>query len=253
MKILAITNAVPDPRGTIIMGDLNINFGGGVKWAINPYDEYAVEQAVQLKEKRDDVDEVVVMAVGGDEAVTALRHAMAMGADRGVHIVCSDVWHDDLFVAKCIADAIGASDDSYDLILCGKTNLSRDSESMGPALAEYLGVPHVGSVVALEVGDGIAKATHKIDGSNETVELKLPALVMCDKTLVDPRYPPLPKVIQVRKKPLETIEPASVETSTTIVDFEMPPEKGACTMIEGSAGEMATELLRVLREEAKVL
>ncbi len=252
MKILAVTNAVPDPRGTLKIGDNNIELLG-VKWAINPYDEYAVEQAVQLKEKRDDVDEVVVMAVGGDEAVTALRHAMAMGADRGIHIVCNDVWHDDMFVAKCIADAICASGDSYDLILCGKTNLSRDSETMGPALAEYLGLPHVGSVTVLEVGDGIAKATHRVSGSNETVEVQLPALLMCDKTLVDPRYPPLPKVMQARKKPLETIEPSIAEALTTIVDFVMPLEKGACTMIEGSAQDMATELLRVLREEAKVL
>ncbi len=76
---------------------------------------------------------------------------------------------------------------------------------------------------------------------------------MCDKTLVDPRYPPLPKVMQARKKPLETIEPSIAEALTTIVDFVMPLEKGACTMIEGSAQDMATELLRVLREEAKVL
>jgi len=251
MKILAITNAVPDPRGTLKLGDNNID-SGGVKWAINPYDEYAVEQAVQLKEKRDDVDEVVVMAVGGDESVTALRHAMAMGADRGVHIVCSDVWHDDMFIAKCIADALQTSGEQFDLILCGKANLSRDSQSMGPAIAEYLDMPHVGSVIALEVGEGSAKATHRVSGANETVEVKLPALLMCDKTLVEPRYPPLPKVMQARKKPLETIEHAQA-ASTTVVDFSMPPDKGACTMIEGSAQEMATELLRVLREEAKVL
>jgi len=252
MKILAITNAVPDPRGTLKLGDNHIE-PSGVKWAINPYDEYAAEQAVQLREQREDVEEVVAIAVGGDEAVTALRHAMAMGADRGIHIACGDVWHDDMFVAKCIADAIGASGDSYDLILCGKTNLSRDSESMGPAIAEFLGMPHVGSVIDLEVGDGIAKATHRVAGSNETVEIKLPGLIMCDKTLVDPRYPPLPKVMQARKKPLETIEPSTERSKTTIVDFSVPPEKGACTMIEGSAQEMATELLRVLREEAKVL
>jgi electron transfer flavoprotein beta subunit len=252
MKILAITNAVPDPRGTLTAGDLNIN-SGGVKWAINPYDEYAVEQAVQLKEQRDDVEEVVVMAVGGDEAVTALRHAMAMGADRGIHIVCSDDWHDDLYVAKCIADVVSTNDYGYDLILCGKTNLSRDSESMGPALAEYLGIPHVGSVIALEVSDESAKATHRVAGANETVEVKLPALVMCDKTLVEPRYPPLPKVMQARKKPLETVEPTIPSSNTKVVSFNTPPEKGACTMIDGSPEEMATELLRVLREEAKVL
>ena len=252
MKILAITNAVPDPRGTLTTGDLNIN-SGGVKWAINPYDEYAVEQAVQLKEHRDGVDEVVVIGVGGDEAVTALRHAMAMGADRGIHIVCNDVWHDDLSVAKCIADVIERSGDNFDLILCGKTNLSRDSESMGPALAEFLDIPHIGSVIALVVSGESATATHRVAGTNETVEVKLPALVMCDKTLVDPRYPPLPKVMQARKKPLETIEPETNLSSTTVVGFTAPPEKGSCTMIDGSPEEMATELLRVLREEAKVL
>ncbi|MBC8310274.1 MAG: electron transfer flavoprotein subunit beta/FixA family protein [Planctomycetes bacterium] len=252
MKILAITNAVPDPRGTLTTGDLNIN-SGGVKWAINPYDEYAVEQAVQLKEQRDDVDEVIVIAVGGDEAVTALRHAMAMGADRGIHIVCNDVWHDDLYVAKCIADAIETSGDTFDLLLCGKTNLSRDSESMGPALAEFLDIPHVGSVITLVVGDESATATHRVAGANETVEVKLPALVMCDKTLVDPRYPPLPKVMQARKKPLETIEPTTITSKTAVIEFNSPPEKGACTVIEGSPEEMASELLRVLREEAKVL
>lgn len=252
MKILAITNAVPDPRGTLKLGDKNIELSG-VKWAINPYDEYAVEQAVQLREQRDDVDEVVVLAVGGDEAVTALRHAMAMGADRGIHIVCNDIWHDDLYVAKCIADAVKTNGDTFDLLLCGKTNLSRDSESMGPALAEFLGIPHVGSVIALDVGAESATATHRVAGANETVEVTLPALIMCDKTLVDPRYPPLPKVMQARKKPLETIEPETNSSNTTVVGFTAPPEKGACTMIEGTPEEMATELLRVLREEAKVL
>jgi electron transfer flavoprotein beta subunit len=252
MKILAITNAVPDPRGRLTAGDLNINFEG-VKWAINPYDEYAVEQAVQLKEQRDDVDEVVVIAAGGEEAVTALRHAIAMGADRGIHIVCGDVWHDDLYVAKCIADVVAANSEAYDLILCGKTNLSRDSESMGPAIAEYLGLPHVSSVIALEVGAGNAKAIHKVAGTNETVEVKLPALLMCDKTLVEPRYPPLPKVMQARKKPLETVEPTTTSSNTRVVAFNAPHEKGACTMIDGSPEEMASELLRVLREEAKVL
>jgi electron transfer flavoprotein beta subunit len=252
MKILAITNAVPDPRGTLTAGDLNIN-SSGVKWAINPYDEYAVEQAVQLKEKRDDVEEVVVIAVGGDEAVISLRHAMAMGADRGVHIVCSDVWHDDLFVAKCIADTVCASGDTFDLLLCGKTNLSRDSESMGSALAEFLNIPHVGSVITLEVSGESATATHRVAGANETVAVKLPALVMCDKTLVDPRYPPLPKVMQARKKPLETVEPTTSSSKTKVVAFNSPPEKGACKMIDDSPEEMATELLRVLREEAKVI
>jgi electron transfer flavoprotein beta subunit len=158
-----------------------------------------------------------------------------------------------MFIAKRIVDAIQASGDQYDVILCGKTNLSRDSQSMGSAVAEYLGLPHVGNVTALEVSDGSARATHRVASANETVEVKLPALMMCDKTLVDPRYPPLPKVMQARKKPLETIEAASDSCETTIVDFNMPPEKGQCKLIDGSADDMATELLRVLREEAKVL
>lgn len=263
MRILAVIRMVPDSRATIRVRSDGLRIEtAGLKFVCDPFDEYAVEQAVRLKETRPDVPEVVAITVGPPDAIQTLRAALAVGADRGIH-VCVDglQTHDEVFLAEILAAAIRRADDSFDLILCGKQQIDNDSGELGPALAEFLDVGHIGAVTNLEVAeDGSAViARRRIEAAEELVESKLPVLIMCDKGLVEPRYPALPNIIKAKKKPVETIALADLDglegasARTSLVGLTPPPERQPCRMIEGEPEDTARELVRLLRDEAKVV
>ena len=263
MRILTVIKQVPDSNATIKVasGGADIETAG-LKLVLNPFDEYGVEQAVQLKEKRSDVEEVVALTLGGDKAAEILRTALAMGADRGVH-VCDDSIdpRDELAWAGIAAAAIRRDEKGFDLVLCGKQTIDNDSGEAGPALAELLDLPHVGAVGTLEVADDgkQLKARRRVEGAEEVVECSLPALITCEKGLVEPRYPSLPNLMKAKKKPVEKLALGDLEgaqTSTPGVSFVSvapPPPKPPCKLVEGEPEEMAKELVRLLREEAKVV
>jgi electron transfer flavoprotein beta subunit len=234
----------------------------GVKLVCDPFDEFAVEQAVRLRESRSDVEEVVVLTVGESAAHTATRAALAMGADRAIHVcVESGAANDELLRAALAASAIRRQEGAFDLVLCGKQTIDRDAGEFGPALAELLGWPHVGAVTRLELADNgrSVRASRRIEGGEEIVEAPLPALLTCEKGLVEPRYPSLPNVMKAKKKPLETIMATDLAdgeargAGTRLVALSPPPERAACRMIDGEPEEMARELIRRLRDEAKVI
>jgi len=261
--LLTLVMHVPDSRATIkVMPDGSGIDGTGLKFVCDPFDEFGVEQAVRLKERRDDVTEVVTMTIGPSGAVQTLRTALAMGADRAIHVCDDDLpGHDEVLLAEVLAAAIRRETEPFDLILCGKQAIDNDAGELGPALAEFLQMSHVGAVVNLELEDDGSRLRvyRRIDGAEEVFELPLPALITCEKGLVEPRYPPLPALMKARKKPLETVAPSDLPglemrpAATTLVSLSPPAPRGACRMIEGDPVEMARELARVLREEAKVL
>ncbi len=263
MRILAVVKQVPDSNAAIkVLPDGSGIETGGLKLLIDPFDEFGVELAIQLREKRNDVSEVVALTLGPDKAAEALRVALAMGADSGIHINDPALQSlDELFTALCIAEAVRKDESGFDLILCGKYNIDLDAGAVGPALAEYLDIPHVGAVLGLEVSDDGKSFTarRRIEGAEEVVECDLPALLTIEKGLVEPRYPSLPNLMKAKKKPVKVLTSSDLsidgahEAGTTFESIAPPPPRPECKFIEGEPEEMARELVRALREEAKVV
>lgn len=260
MRILAIVRRVPDSRAALkVRSDRGGIESAGLKYVCDPFDEFGVEQAVQLKEQRSDVDEVVVLGIGGDEVGEALRHALAMGADRAALVSAADVpMHDEVLLARLLAEGV-KSLGAFDLILCGKQSIDNDAGELGPALAEFLGVPDVGAVTDLAMSDDgtMLSLRRRIEGAEEVVDLPLSGggVVTCEKGLVEPRHPPLPKIMKVKKAPIESVA-VNVEGAAPGMKFVRlmpPPGRPACRFIEGEMPDMARELVRVLREEARVI
>ncbi len=262
MRILTLAMQVPDSRATVRVAADGLDIDTkGVKLVCNPFDEFAVEQAVQLRESRSDVTEIAALTVGGATATEALRTALAMGADRAIHVRLDEPSHDEMYLAKLAAAAIGLDETGFDLILCGKQTIDHDAGELGPALAEFLGLPHVGAVARLELAPdaGTIRVHRRVEGAEEIVEAPLPVLVTCEKGLVEPRYPSLPNLMKAKKKPMQTLAVADLPglgdrgPGTRLVKLAPPPEKPACRMIEGEPPQIARELVRLLREEAKVV
>jgi len=263
VRILTVIKQVPDSNATIKVLDGGSGIDtAGLKLVLNPFDEYGVEQAVQLKEKRSDVEEVVVLTLGGQKASEILRTALAMGADRAIH-VCEEGLdpRDELAWAEVAAAAIGRDERGFDVILTGKQTIDNDAGEAGPALAELLDLPHVGAVGSLEFAeDGRSfKARRRVEGAEEVVQCSLPAVITCEKGLVEPRYPSLPNLMKAKRKPVDKLtltDLAGVGGATPGVSFVSiapPPPKPPCKLVEGEPEEMARELARLLREEAKVV
>ncbi len=263
MRILTVIKQVPDSNATI-----KVAAGGGgietagLKLVLNPFDEFGVEQAVQLKEKRSDVTEIVALILGTEKASEALRTALAMGADRGIHVCDAAIDHrDELAWASIAAAAIRREGTDYDLILTGKQTIDNDTGEAGPALAELLDLPHVGAVVALEIADDgkSLEARRRIEGADEVVQCTTPALITCEKGLVEPRYPSLPNLMKAKKKPVEKLSLADLAGAgqptpgVAFASVAPPPPKPECKLLDGEPQEMARELVRLLREEAKVV
>jgi len=263
VRILTVVKQVPDSNASIKVLDdgSGINLTG-VKQVPDPFDEFGIELAIQLREKGQDVSEIVVLTLGGDKAAEAQRVALAMGADKGIHV--NDPAFEsknELFYARVVAEAIIKDGDGFDLILCGKYNIDLDAGAVGPAIAEYLGWPHVAAVTGFEMaGDGKSfVARRRIEGAEEVVECDLPAVLTLEKGLVEPRYPSLPNLMKAKKKPVVKLTAADLpglEGANENLVFETltpPPPRPECKLVEGEPEEMAKELVRLLREEAKVV
>lgn len=263
VRILAIAKQVPDSNAAMKLaaGGAGID-QAGLKLVLDPFDEFGVELAIQLREKRGDVSDVVVMTLGPDRAAEAIRVALAMGADRGVHIADPALdTKDEVQAAYVLAQAIRKEVHSFDLILCGKHNIDLDAGAVGPALAEFLDLPHVGAVQGLEIAaDGTSfVAKRRIEGAEEVVEGSLPALFTIEKGLVEPRYPSLPNLMKAKKKPLAVLMSGDLAldpgmtTAAQFMSLMEPPPRPTCKFVEGEPEQMAKELVRLLRDEAKVL
>jgi electron transfer flavoprotein beta subunit len=222
----------------------------GVSWVINPYDEFALEEALKLKEAKG--GEVVLVTVGPSSLQPTIRNGLAMGADSAVLLTADGA--DPLQVARALAAEIG--DKGYDLVLCGKQAVDDDSAQVGPMLAELLKLPCATVVVKLEIdGDGAgasAKAEREIEGGVEQLAFKLPAVVACQKGLNEPRFPSLKGIMAAKKKTIEERPAALGEPTLELLALTLPPERGAGKIV-GEGAAAVPELVRLLREEAKVI
>jgi electron transfer flavoprotein beta subunit len=257
MKIFVCLKQVPDTETRIqIKADRSGIDEAGVKWIMNPYDEYAVEEALRLKEAKG-TGQVTVISVGPKARVTeVLRTAMAMGADDGI-LIDTHEHLDALQTGQALAGAI-RKEGAFDLILTGKLAIDDNSASVPQTVAEKLGVPHVTVVSKLTHSDGIQVEREIEGGGREVYRLNGPCLLAANKGLNTPRYASLPGIMKAKKKPLKELTLADVGISpgnikVRLKDFQLPPEKPAVKMIAGDAATQAKELVRLLMDEAKVL
>ncbi|WP_010099059.1 electron transfer flavoprotein subunit beta/FixA family protein [Ornithinibacillus scapharcae] len=230
----------------------------GAEFIINPYDEYAVEEAIKQRDEHG--GEVTVITIGDEDSEKQLRTALAMGADKAVLINTEDDLEDgDQFTTTKILEAF-FEDKDVDLILAGNVAIDEASGQVGPRLAERLGINYVTTITRLEIDGNTAKIDKDVEGDVEKIETTLPLLVTCQQGLNEPRYPSLPGIMKAKKKPLEELEiddldldEDDLEPKTKTVDIFLPPQKEAGRVLEGEVSDQVKELVSLLRNEAKVL
>ncbi|WP_186670199.1 electron transfer flavoprotein subunit beta/FixA family protein [Sporosarcina sp. BP05] len=230
----------------------------GAEFIINPYDEYAIEEAIQVRDAND--GEVTVITIGGEDAEKQLRTALAMGADKAVLIDTEDDLDemDEFTSAKIIAEYL--KDKEVDLILAGNVAIDGGSGQVGPRVAELLGINYVTTITNLEINGTSVKIIRDVEGDSETIETSLPLLVTAQQGLNEPRYPSLPGIMKAKKKPLEKLElddldleEDDVEAKTQTIEIYLPPQKAAGRILEGEVANQVIELVNLLKNEAKVI
>jgi electron transfer flavoprotein beta subunit len=249
VKIAVCLKRVPDTTAKIVIGaDGKSIDETGVKFVANPYDEYAIEEALKLREAAG-AGETVVFSVGTVAAQETIRTALAMGIDRGVLLQTTGTV-DGLEMARALAAELKLG--NFDLILCGKLAVDDYNHQVGPMVAELLGIPCVTSVAHLTITGGALEAEREIEGGIETSTCALPALLTCDKGLNSPRLPALKGIMAAKKKPLE-VKPVSLGVGTvTLLGYSLPPERKPGQIV-GEGPDAVPALVRLLREEAKVI
>ncbi len=250
MKIAVCVKRVPDTTTQVKVGPTGKSIDpAGVQWVLNPYDEIGVEEALRLKEKAG-AGEVVVISLGTAEAASVIRTALAMGADRGILLKDESPERDSFGVASVLAETL--KELAPDLVLFGRQAVDDDAHQVPGLVAELLGIACATVVVKLERDGSKLKVAREIEGGHEVVELSLPAVISTQKGLNEPRYASLKGIMAAKKKPLEERVARPVEPTLTVVRME-PPAGRPAPRIVGKGPEAVGELVRLLREEAKVL
>lgn len=224
-----------------------------IRFILNPYDEYAVEQAVQVKEEHG--GEVTAVSVGPERHESALRTALAMGADKAV-LIDDSLTGDEFVVSKALAAF--AKQGSYDFIFGGQMSTDTASGQLGPRLAEELGIPFVTAILTFKLEGDKAVVERDREGNAETLEVPLPALLTAQQGLNEPRYPSLPNLMKAKKKPLERVAGSELGLSdddrtprTKTVEYLLPPVKAAGRMLSGPLQGQVRELVNLLQSNVK--
>lgn len=249
MKIAICLRRVPDTTAKIAIGPSGVAIDeAGVKFVPNPYDEYALEAGIALKEAAG-AGETVVVSFGGDNVQETMRTALAMGVDRAVHLQGTPS-ADGLANARVLADHL--RDGGYDLILFGKVAVDDYGQQTGAMVAELLGRPCATAITSLVIEGGTAKVTREVEGGVESAHCSLPAVFTCDKGLNTPRLPGLKGIMSAKKKPLDVVPTVAGAAQVTVVSLALPPERAAGRIVgEGAAAVPA--LIAALTNDAKVL
>ncbi|MFH1540228.1 MAG: electron transfer flavoprotein subunit beta/FixA family protein [bacterium] len=261
MNTIVLVKQVPDTEAKIKVrpGELDID-REGLNYVLNPYDEFAVEEA--LKQKGAVGGDVVIICLGEKRTEEAIRTALAMGADRAVRIDADEIKGSDPY-STAVALAAAVKKEDPGLILCGKQAMDDDAAQVGQIVAELLGMPCASVTLALEVADGKAKVRREIEGGEETDELPLPCVVTCQKGLNEPRYPSLPGIMKAKKKPLNIVGAGDLGADasaigeagakTAVTELKPPPARQAGKVLEGEPADLAKQVAQLLRDEAKVI
>jgi electron transfer flavoprotein beta subunit len=250
MKIAVCLKRVPDTEMRFsIAADRKSIDPSGLKYEISTFDEYAVEVGLRLNEQQGP-GELTVIGAGPDGMGEILRKALSLGADRAVHLTAADVPADGMAVAEALAAELRGRD--YDLIMFGRNATDTGSGTVGAMTAHLLGLPCVTAAAQLEIKDGRGTARRELEGATETVTFPLPAVVTVDEGIARPRIPSLKGIMAAKKKPME-VRPAQFgPVRLTVETLEFPPERPAGKIV-GEGADAVPALVRLLREEAKVL
>jgi len=249
VNIIVCIKQVPDTEARVQISEQGNSIESGqINFILNPFDEYAVEEALRTQEKLG--GEVTVVTLGDESAENAIRTAMAMGADKGVLLKAEGTADDPLQVARALAAEIASGE--FDIVFFGKQGVGNEHGQVGMAVAELIGVPGVSGVSRLEVSAGAVKGAREVEGGMELFECSLPAVVSTQKGLNEPRYPSLKGRMAAKKKPLE-VKPVTLPSPLlTVESLAYPPQRERGRVLgEGSA--VVPELVRCLKEEAKVI
>ncbi len=248
MKIAVCVNHVPDTATKVkVSPDEKTIDQTGVTYVFNPYDEFAVEEALKLKEKLN--AEVIILSVGGENNKETIRKALAMGADRGILLKDENV-RDSSAVAKALADEIKT--EGCELVFTGKQSVDYDNSAAGQIIAEMLGYSCVSVVVDLKLDGGKIVAEREIEGGKEVVETQLPAVITAQKGLNEPRYASLKGIMAAKKKIIDEKPASAGPTLTEVLTMKKPQAKQPGRII-GTDSSAVPELVKLLREEAKVI
>jgi electron transfer flavoprotein beta subunit len=259
MKIAVCVKQVPDSETRInLPAPAPALDESGFTRVLNPYDAYAVEEAVKIKEAGDGV-EVTAITIGPETVKETLKKdCLAVGCDQAVVVTDPALAQaDEAAIATVLAAVLKR--DTYDLVLFGIKAIDDDSGQVGILVAEQLGLPHISTITALDLGADSLKAEREIEGGKETVEASLPCVLTCQKGLNEPRLPSLPNIMKAGMKPMETVTCADlgVEPPANLVEIKQyapPPPRGECKFVEADdPAAAAKELARLLNEEAKVI
>ena len=263
MKIITLLKRVPDTEARILINQEGTGIQEeGIKFVINPYDEYAIEEGLLLREKMGGDSKVTVVCMGPEEATELIRTALAMGADDAVHICDPSLEKPGPFTSAAVIAKV-LEEEGFDIIFCGKQAIDDDMAQVQAILAEALDIPQVNVATEFEISEDGSSASLKrrIEGGDEKVETSLPVIVSCEKGLNEPRYASLPGIMKAKKKEIrkKTLSDLGFDGvpgggRADILKWLPLPKSGECKMIE--AEELADgvkELVRLLREEAKVL
>lgn len=244
MKIVVCISHVPDTASKISISSDGVNYEkNGLTFVLNPYDEFAIEEALKTKEKFG--GEVILLSLGDTTFTESLRKGLAMGADSAI-LLKSNSYLDSLSVAKALADEI--KNIGAELVFVGKQSVDFDNQVMGQMLAELLDFNSVTVAVTLNIDGNTITAEREIEGGKEVVVTSLPAVISAQKGLNEPRYPNLKGIMAAKKKVIEEKEAKIFSNHSEFLGFVRPPSKSA-----GKIVESPSELVRLLREEAKVI
>jgi len=255
MKILVCIKQVPDMESKF-----KVDAGGtwyektDLAWRMNEYDEYGVEQAVQLKEQEKDAD-VTVLCIGGDQVKETMKKALAMGCDRGAQIVDDESYgKEPAQIAAIIAEYAKGKD--FDVIFTGMQSQDRGSAQVGILVAEMLGLSSVSTVVEFSYTDGTVEAKRELEGGVKAcLKVQTPLVVTCQLGLNTPRYPTLPNIMKAKKKELLSTpvgDLLKVEARQETTRMYFPEKKGGGLILEGEVGDMTDELIKILKDKTTV-
>jgi electron transfer flavoprotein beta subunit len=259
VKIIVCMKQVPDTTTRIrVSPDGKSIVESDVSWIIAPYDEFAIEEALRIKEARG--GEVILVSLGPDRVQSSLRNALAMGADAAVHLK-DPLFEatDTLGTARALAAAVKGLA-PFDLVLTGQQGVGGDNSQIPGLLSELLDLPQVTVAVKIELQEGQAIVEREIEGAHEIWETSLPAVISAQKGLNEPRYASLKGIMAAKKKPIDVKDAAALGLTAEalapqvqLTSLSLPPDRAPVKMIEGDAAAQAKELLRLLHEEAKVI
>lgn len=255
MNIFVLVKQTFDTEAKIVIKDGNI-IDDNVEFIMNPYDEYAVEEAIRIKETHG--GEVTVVTIGPERAERVLRTALAVGADKAIIVDDSSLSGDEFTTSKVLASI--AKREAYDIILAGYMAIDDSSAQVGPRLAEELNITCISTITKLELDGNMVRVEKDVEGDKEIIESSLPILVTTQQGLNEPRYPTLPGIMKAKKKPLQRlnlddlgIDRNEIRAKTVCLENNLPPKKDPGRILAGEIQDQVKELFELLRNEAQVI